>query len=73
MKDSPRPLHPLAKWIERHSTPAEFARDIGCTRSHLYNLIAGRKQPSVALLGRIVEKTNGRVGLSAFRALEAAE
>lgn len=73
MKDSSHAPHPLARWIERHSTPAEFAREVGCTRSHLYNLMHGRKQPSVALLGRIVDKTNGRVGLSAFKTLEAAE
>lgn len=72
MKESHAP-HPLAKWIEQHSTPADFARDVGCTRSHISNIILGHKRPSLDLLARIEKRTRGRVGLSAFRTLEAAE
>lgn len=73
MKESTHTPHPLARWIERHSTPADFAREVGCTRSHLYNIIHRRRLPSYGLAERIVEKTKGRVSFAAFRTLEAAE
>jgi transcriptional regulator with XRE-family HTH domain len=65
--------HPLAAWIGKHSTPADFAQAVGCSQSHLHNIITGRKRPSINLLHRIADKTNGRVGLKAFRTMEAAE
>jgi transcriptional regulator with XRE-family HTH domain len=71
--DSTHDQHPLARWIGRHSTQADFARDVGCSESHLANLIAGRKRPSINLLDRIIARTKGRVGIAAFTTMEAAE
>lgn len=65
-------LHPLSEWIDRNSTLDEFADSIGCSRSHLTNILAGRKRPSVDLLSRISAETLGEFGLDAF-AREAAE
>jgi hypothetical protein len=58
----------LANFVDKHSTIDGFAADVGCSPSHLRNIIAGRRQPSVTLLGRIVERTNGRVNIKAFAA-----
>lgn len=59
-------LHPLSDWIDRHSTMDDFACSIGCSRSHLTNILAGRKRPSVDLLSRISMETDGEFGLDAF-------
>lgn len=63
MMDSP---HPLATWIDRHSTLDDFAQKIRCSPSHVRNIIARRKRPSIDLLHRIVQSTKGRVNLAAF-------
>lgn len=59
-------LHPLSDWIEQHSSLDDFADSIGCSRSHLVNILAGRKRPSVDLLNRIDLETQGKFGLRAF-------
>jgi hypothetical protein len=64
--------HPLAEWIEAHSTRGEFARGVDCSVSHLNNILARRKQPSLDLLERINRRTAGAVGLTAFRTEEAS-
>jgi hypothetical protein len=50
----------------------DFAREIECSTSHLRNIIARRRRPSIDLLDRIVNKTKGHVGIAAFET-EAAE
>lgn len=64
--------HPLADWIEEHSTRGEFATAVGCSESHLCNILARRKQPSIELLGRISGVTGNVIGVAAFTAREGA-
>lgn len=65
--------HPLADWIEQNSSRAAFARDVDCSISHLTNILARRKRPSLDLLNRIADKTGGKFGADAFKASEAAQ
>lgn len=58
--------HPLSAWIENHTTRGEFARAIGCSESHLSNILARRKRPSVDLLASIAKATQNHYGLSDF-------
>lgn len=73
MRDSHPKLHSLARWIGRRSTKRDFARRLECSESHLNNILAGRKQPSLRLADRIAQETNGRFGIATFRQMEAAE
>lgn len=67
--------HPLEAWIERNATRTEFARDVECSGSHLTNIIAGRRRPSIDLLARIIRRTRGEIDVDAFPqpSKEAAE
>ncbi len=59
--------HPLAAWAERNGkTVPEIAADAGCSRWHLENIVAGRKQPSLGLAKRLTEVTGGEVPMDAF-------
>lgn len=59
--------HPLSIWIEANKlTRSQFAQDVGCLESHLCNLVAGRRRPSVELLARIVCRTRGDIGIADF-------
>lgn len=69
MRDS----HPLAQWIDNNATRADFARDVKCSISHLNNILARRKRPSLDLLDRMSERTDGMIGAEAFKYREAAE
>jgi len=63
---APSDSHPLADWIEENSTRGEFAAAVGCSASHLSNILARRKQPSIELLGRIAVMTGNAIGIAAF-------
>lgn len=71
MMDSQNQVAELATWIDRHSTIDDFAHEVRCSPSHVRNIIAGRKRPSIDLLARIVATTKRRVNLRTFT--EAAE
>jgi transcriptional regulator with XRE-family HTH domain len=68
-------MHPLEVWIAANSTRPEFARAVECSESHLTNIIAGRRRPSIDLLARIRERTSGAIDLEVFSqpSKEAAE
>jgi hypothetical protein len=58
--------HPLDVWIKENSTRSDFARDVECSESHLINIIARRKRPSLDLLTRIKTCTDGAIDLESF-------
>lgn len=63
----PRSDHPLARFREdRGLTMTEFAKILGTTKCTVSRLEAGKQVPSLALVKRIVEVTNGHVGAEAF-------
>jgi hypothetical protein len=53
------PNHPLAAWIESRSSRETFCRAVGCSDSHLSNILAFRKAPSLELAVRIENLTEG--------------
>lgn len=54
-------------------TPADFEAEGICARTTIINIIAGRREPSRALMERIVKWTRHRVTYASFEAMEAAE
>lgn len=49
--------HPLALYLEAvDKTAAEFAREIGVSRSYITHIVHGRRAPR-ALLAKIAERT----------------
>jgi transcriptional regulator with XRE-family HTH domain len=65
-------LHPLKQWIEKNTTPAQFARDVGISESYLSEILNLRKSPSLGLAARLSRATSGDVPIGAF-VKEAAE
>lgn len=53
----------LESWIAENTTVLEFARDVECSESHLRNIIAGRRRPSIYLYARIRKRTGGLIDL----------
>lgn len=61
--------HPLATWAVTASKPrtiAFIAGSAGCSESHLRNIIAGRKEPSLGLAKKLSTLTDGVVPIEAF-------
>jgi len=58
----------LADWFRTEIAPsqAEFARSIKCSESHLSLIVAGKREPSLALAKRISDRTGGSVPLDAL-------
>lgn len=52
----------LEEYLKNHSlTHKKFAEIIGVSQSHVTLIIGGKKNPSLALMRRIIEFTNGEV------------
>lgn len=51
----------LAKWISENTTQAKFARDTGCSESHLSLILKGKRGVSFPKARRISEATGGAV------------
>jgi hypothetical protein len=70
MKIRRKPPHKLdrlrRKIKQEFDTYAAAALAIGCSESHLKNIVARRRTPSVRLLRRITDETGLRIGLDAF-------
>lgn len=47
-------------------TPAAFARKAGLTRSHLHDLMSGRRKPSLKVAAAIERETDGLVPASSW-------
>lgn len=60
--------HPLKTWIERNTTQAKFARAVGCSESHLSDVLKGKKRVSLDLAYRIARETNNAVSVDAIAA-----
>jgi hypothetical protein len=66
-KSPPHKLDRLRRRIkEQFGTYTAAAVVIGCSESHLKNIVARRRMPSVRLLRRITDRTGLRIGLDAF-------
>jgi transcriptional regulator with XRE-family HTH domain len=66
MKASQNQVALLAAEIKKRWTIKDFADEVGCSPSHVRNMIAGRKQPSLKLLQRMAATTRGRVNHRTF-------
>lgn len=52
----------LADYLKKHSlTHRGFGEKVGVQQSHITNILSGRKSPSLRLMRRIIEVTNGGV------------
>lgn len=59
--------HPLVAWAARNGkTVAEIAVAAACSRSHLDNILAGRKEASLRLAKRLSGVCGGEVPMDAF-------
>jgi predicted transcriptional regulator len=57
----------LRDWLAEHGvTHHAAAAMIGCTQPYVTLLAAGRRRPSLPMLQRIVQVTEGEVGLEDF-------
>ena len=65
----------LAQFIRQRTTQAKFARDVGCSESHLSLVLSGSRGVSFALAKRISKATGGKIPVSVLphEAAEAAE
>lgn len=67
MTESRQPLVQLKQRIrKRFGTFTAAGRAIGCSDTHLINILSGRRTPSVRLLRRIRDETGLRIGVDAF-------
>lgn len=59
--DSP---HPLKVWIDKHTTQAQFARDVECSDGYLTEVLNGKKRNlSLDMARRFSKATGGKVSL----------
>lgn len=65
----------LAQFIRQRTTQAKFARDIGCSESHLSLVLSGSRGVSFGLAKRISKATGGEIPVFVLphKAAEAAE
>lgn len=56
----------LAKFIEENSTQRQFAREVGCSESHLSLILSGKSGMSFGMAKRISEATGGKVPVEAL-------
>ena len=59
-------LHPLKTWIDRNTTQARFARDVGCSESHISDVLKGKKRVSLDLAIKMSEATGRAVSVDAI-------
>lgn len=55
--------HPLKEWIEKHTSQAKFARDVAISESHLSDILAKKKRPSLELASRMSRATDRAVSV----------
>lgn len=53
-------------WIDANSSQAKLARELGCSESHLSDVINGKKEPSLKFAARLSAITGGVVPIEAF-------
>lgn len=59
-------LHLLKVWIDANTSQAQFARDVKCSESYLSDILAGKREPSLAMAARMSAQTAGAVPIDAF-------
>jgi plasmid maintenance system antidote protein VapI len=59
-------LHPLKTWIDRNTSQAQFARDVGCSESHISDVLKGKKRVSLDLAIKMSEATGRAVSVDAI-------
>ncbi len=75
-KPRPRPArtaHPrpgnslsLCAWLTENATQSQFAKQVGCSQSHLCLILKGERGPSLKLAKRIMTATEGAVPMEAL-------
>lgn len=65
------PLTELAAWIDANTTRGQFAKDVGCSESHLSNVLSGKKRASIELAEAIVRRTGGAMTANDLLSAEA--
>lgn len=64
----------IAQFLAQHeSSQAQFARDVGCSESHLTLFLQGKRKISVPLAMRMSAATGGAVPLKALVSSELIE
>lgn len=53
-------------WIEANTTQAQLARELGCSESHLSDVINRKKDPSLEFAARLSRATGGAILIEAF-------
>jgi transcriptional regulator with XRE-family HTH domain len=61
-------LRPLTEWITANTSRREFARQVGCSESHLADVLNGKKSASLALAVKMSRACCGAVPVEAFDA-----
>ena len=59
-------LQRLAEFIAAHSSQVEFAKQVGCSESHLSLVLNGARGLSLKLAKRIADATHGAVSMDAL-------
>lgn len=52
-----KPEHPLAPFVPTYAAARELSRLVGCTPSHVLNVVNGHKRPSLDLAARLSQIT----------------
>lgn len=65
--------HALKVWIEKNTTQAKFAEEVGISEGYLSEILKGIKEPKLGLANKMSRATKGKVPLSAFVQSEAAQ
>ncbi len=51
-------------FTEKNISERKFASLVGVSHSHISNIISGKRTPSIHLIKKIEEQTQGKVGLN---------
>ena len=59
-------MHPIQRFVAESATrsQAKLAKQLGCQRQHISEVIAGRSSMSLKLAKRLVEVTGGEISLA---------
>lgn len=61
-------IHPLKRWLFEHEeTVNAFAVRIGASSGYLSDILAGKKQPTLAFIAKISAATRGEITATDFQ------
>lgn len=58
--------HPLKVWIDENTSQVEFARSVPCSEAYLSEILSDKKEPSLAMAGKMSRATGGAVAMEQF-------